>query len=144
MEQKTYWWRAGVLLFSGVLVALGLIYEKYFCFAYGSNECLLDSLRIVFFEPLFIFSISFLLISPVLFFVCDTVFLKWFRFAVIWFLVSFLLIAITPQSSGSFFPSNPEKESVSIWLSSLFVIVSLVKLVWDTRQLRQSKGRRAS
>jgi hypothetical protein len=67
MEQKTYWWRAGVLLFSGVLVALGLIYEKYFCFAYGSNECLLDSLRIVFFEPLFIFSISFLLISPVLF-----------------------------------------------------------------------------
>jgi hypothetical protein len=34
------------------------------------------------------------------------------------------------------------RESVSIWLSSLFVIVSLVKLVWDTRKLRQNTGQR--
>ncbi len=39
--------------------------------------------------------------------------------------------------TSSFFSSNPEKESISIWLSVLFVIISLAKLVWDTKKLRQ-------
>ncbi len=137
MEQKTYWWRGLVIFFSGILVVLGLIYDNYFCFANGSKDCLLDNLRIVFFEPLFFFSLALFFVSSFLFFVSDKVFVCWLRFTVPWFIASALLIALTPQSSGSFFPSNPEKESVSIWLSVLFVLISLAKLVWDTKTLRQ-------
>ena len=75
------------------------------------------------------------------FFVSDFVFMKWFYFATLFLLVSCVLIAAIPQYPGGWAFSNPGRESVSIWLSGLFVIVSLAKLIWDTRKLRQNTGR---
>ena len=132
--QKTYWWRICTLFLGGGLTFTGVIYENYFCFAYN-NQCPFDSLRLTVLEPIMFLSLSLLAVSFFLFFIRDDVFLRWFRFAVIWFVVSAVFIFLSPVSSGGWGANlNPTKESVSIWMSSLFVIVSLAKIIWDTRK----------
>jgi hypothetical protein len=127
MEQKTYWWRILVILFAGILFGYGYVAAYVNVQLYNSY---IDSLLFL--------SMSLGVVAFFSFFVSDLVFMKWFYFATLFMLVSCVLIAAIPQYSGSWAFSNPGRESVSIWLSSLFVIVSLVKLVWDTRKLRQS------
>jgi fucose 4-O-acetylase-like acetyltransferase len=61
-------------------------------------------------------------------------FKKWLRFAGVWFAVAAILIAVTPEYQGGWMPISPTKESVSIWMASLFVIISLAKLAWDSRK----------
>jgi len=132
--QKTYWWRVVVLLLSVGLVLLGWVYETYFCFSGGNPECLLDQFRLTIFEPLFIFSISLFTTSLLLFFINDIIFKKWLRFALIWFVVTFIFVALAPVYTGGWMSFGPTKESVSIWMGSLFVILSLGKIVWDSKK----------
>ena len=135
MEQKTYWWRI-VLIAVCVIILTGAYIGP--C-EYNFGKCIGgNSILVV--RSLFHFSLSFLLVSPALFFVVDFVFKKWLRLSVVWFLFIVVLISIVPEYQGGWVGIGPEKESVSIWLSSLFVIVSLVKLVWDTRKLRQNRA----
>jgi cell division protein FtsW (lipid II flippase) len=132
MEQKTYWWRILVLLFAGILFSYGyavLNIEKL-----EGNNSYIDSFDFA--------SVAFLISSIPLFFVRDEIFLKWFKFSLVWWFFAIILIALTPSSHHSFLNLNPDRESVSLWLSGLFVIVSLTKLVWDTRKLRQNTGQR--
>lgn len=127
MEQKAYWWRVLVLLFAGILCGYGYVAAYVNVQLYNSY---IDSLLFL--------SMSLGVVAFFSFFVSDLVFMKWFYFATLFMLVSCVLIAAIPQYSGGWAFSNPGRESVSILLSSLFVIVSFVKLVWDTRKLRQS------
>jgi hypothetical protein len=77
-----------------------------------------------------------LVVSPALFFVRDTVFLKWLRFAIVWFAVAVVLIVLAPVSTGGWMNFGPTKELVSIWMGALFVVISLVKLAWDSKESR--------
>ena len=115
---KTYWWRIAVI-FLGVLFLVA---------AYVMNSFkLYEEIN----SPLFVFSLAILVVSVPLFFIADKIFLKWLRFAVIWILLSIFLIAITPERHA-FFVMDPDKEMVSIWMSSLFVILSLVQIIWQS------------
>lgn len=123
--QKIYWWRFLTVIFS-VLV-----------FGYGYIAVNFDGLGIYnsFVDSLMFLSLSLIVVSPFLFFVRDEVFKKWLRFAGVWFGVAAILIALSPEYSGGWGPSlNPTKESVSIWMASLFVIISLAKITWDSRK----------
>lgn len=108
---------------SGV-ICLGWIYEAYFCFS-DSSECLLDQFRLSFFEPLFLLSLSLTIISPFLFFISDKIFLRWLRFSLIWFGLAIIFIGVSPQYSGGWMSLGPTKESISIMMSALFVMLSL-------------------
>lgn len=88
-------------------------------------------------RTLFHFSLALLVVSPALFLISRIVFKKWVHFSIMWFLSTAVLILIAPEYQGGWLGIGPEKESVSIWLSVLFVIISLAKLVWDTKKLRQ-------
>ncbi len=127
MEQKTYWWRVSVILFAVVLFSYGFIVSNVID-RFGWYYSYVDSFDFA--------SVAFFLSSFFLFFVSDAVFLKWFKFASIWWFFSIILIILTPESYNSFLNLSPDRESVSIWLSVLFVIISLAKLVWDTKTLR--------
>lgn len=124
--QKTYWWRITTLLFSGSIVFLGWIYETFFCFSYSDN-CLLDQYRLSFFEPTILLFLSLSITSFFLFFVDDAIFLKWLRLTIVWFVLAMIIILFVPVYSGGWGANlNPTKESVSIWMGTLFVIISLV------------------
>jgi hypothetical protein len=130
--QKTYWWRILVLFISGGVVFLGWVYDTYLCFSSSSSDCPFDQFRLSIFEPAMFLSL--LATSPFLFFVRDAVFLKWLRFAIVWFVITVLLIVLAPVSTGGRMSFGPTKEFVSMWMGALFVIASLAKLVWDSKK----------
>ncbi len=88
-------------------------------------------------DSLLFLSLSLGVVSVLTFFVCDSVFFKWLYLTILWVIVSGVLLVMTPQYPGGWAFSSPGRESVSIWLSVLFVIISLAKLVGDTKKLRQ-------
>lgn len=126
--QKTYWWRITVLM-------LGMIMFGWGYLAVNASELKLYNPYI---DPLMFLSISLIAISPFLFFVHDMVFLKWLRFALVWFALAVVFIILSPEYQGGWIGIGPEKESVSIWMSSLFVIISLIKISWDSWKIRKS------
>lgn len=85
-------------------------------------------------EPLFVFSLAILLISIFLFFINDKIFIKWLRFTLAWIILSVTLIILTPEYAGGWIPMNPDRGMVTIWMGSLFVILSLVKIIWDWKK----------
>jgi len=83
-------------------------------------------------RTLFHISLAVFMISLLLFFVSDKVFKKWLVFSIVWIFLTVAIVGITPEYSGGFFDITPGKETVSIWLSELFVIASFAKIVWDS------------
>ena len=122
---KTYLWRIFVMVLAVVV------------FGYGYIAVNMDKLNLYnnYIDPLMFLSLSLLAVSPLLFFIRDEVFLKWLRFSLAWFALAAILIALSPEYSGGWGPSfDLTKESVSIWMGTLFVITSLVKITWDSRK----------
>ncbi len=138
--KKTYWWRYGVLVVSlaliefsyyfGHKVLLGFPVKLYFFCDYVT--CLESTWE--FGKIIFFLALALLAVSPFLFFVRDELFKKWLRFAGIWLLVAAVLISLAPEYNGGWMSFGPTKESVSILLGELFVIVSLAKLAWASRK----------
>jgi hypothetical protein len=125
--QKTYWWRVGLFSLSLVILAVSYIgfcdYKIGMCL--GGNDILII-------RTLFHIFLATLVISSFLFFVSDKSFLKWLRFAVVWIFLSVFLIYAIPEYQGGWISIAPGKELASIWMSELFVILSLGKIVWDS------------
>jgi hypothetical protein len=136
--QKTYWWR--IIL---IVVCTGVLLGAYLGPCDSNVARCLGGDSILVTRTFFHFALSLLVVSLFLFFVRDTVFLKWLRFAMIWFAVAAVLIAATPTYTGGWMSFGPTKESVSIWLSMLFVAVSSIKLVWDMRKAKGIQGKSA-
>lgn len=128
--KKTYWWR--VILFIVSIVAIAISY--YGPCEHNLNKCFYGNYILVT-RTIFHMSLALLLLGIVLFFVSDNVFIKWFRFALIWLLLMAVLVSVVPVSTGGWMNFGPTKYMVSIWMVSLFVILSLAKIIWDsTRQ----------
>ncbi len=69
----------------------------------------------------------------VLLLLSDSIFKKWIKFAVGWIFVSLIAIAATPEYGGGFL--DPDREQVSIWMSSLFLIISIIlMIVWSVKE----------
>ncbi|HRY82978.1 MAG TPA: hypothetical protein P5099_03925 [Candidatus Moranbacteria bacterium] len=138
--KKTYYWRIVVSLISLFGIVVGyLIFSPY---NYGlcnlSGEyCMFSSLKKTLAEPLFMVSMFFLSASFFLFFVNDSIFKKWLCFALGWFLLTTILIILAPVSTGGWMNFGPTKELVSIWMGSLFVILSLIQIIWQSIKARK-------
>lgn len=131
--KKTYLWRIALTSVS-ILVLLSVFISK--C-NFNINRCLGgDSIYVA--RTIFHIFLAILIISLVLFFVTDKIFLKWIRFTVVWIILSIILIAITPTYPGGWMPiMAPDKESVSISMGSLLVILSLGQIVWQSWKARK-------
>jgi hypothetical protein len=44
-----------------------------------------------------------------------------------------IFIILAPEYQGGWLGIGPEKESVSIWMSALFIFLSFAKIAWDSR-----------
>ncbi len=70
------------------------------------------------------------------FFISDRIFARWITFAIVWMIMAVSAIAISPIYSPYIF-GGPTKESVSIWMGALFVIISLTMfavMTWRERR----------
>lgn len=139
--KKTYWWR--IIIISVIFILIGIAYilrnqiQFNICdniYSFGDYHGCLDKGSQTIGKPLFITSLFLLSISPFLFFISDKAFLKWLRFALTWLVLSFVFIALAPVYRGGWMNIGPTKESISIWMGSLFIIISLIKIIWDSKQ----------
>lgn len=129
--QKTYWWRVSVLFFGGIVFGWGYLV---------TNRSGLDSWYNSYTDPSMFLSLSLLFVSIVMFFINDVIFKKWLRFAIVWFVLAVIFIMLAPEYQGGWLGIGPEKESVSVWMSILFVILSLGKIAWESWRIRKNEG----
>lgn len=127
--QRTYWQRIVLLLISFITLTLLFLTACQYNFwrCVGGNDILVVRTAFHFFGAIFVTGFMFIFVS-------DSVFKKWLKFTGIWFFITTIMIILSPEYQGGWLGIGPEKESVSIFMSVLFVIVSLVKLVWDVRK----------
>lgn len=126
MNKKTYWWRCLLLIIPTVIL---LILYSVPC-GHKLARCFWGNNNLI--RTTFHFFGSILVVSPFLFFIKDSIFLKWLRLALVWIVVSIFLIVLIPdQQPGLFSFGGPSKETLSIFFGSLFVIVSLAKIGWE-------------
>lgn len=95
------------------------------------NKSSFDGLYNAYTGPFFFLSFALLIVSPFLFLINDNVFRQWFRFAGVWFALSIILILLAPEYWGGWMSFGPEKKSVSVVMSILFVILSFGQLAWS-------------
>jgi hypothetical protein len=140
--KKTYWWSIAILAFALILFGVsyvlrhqllfGLCDQVYTTDAYSG--CLDKGQRTIG-QPLLLLTLALLLVTPFLFFVRDDVFKKWLWFALVWFGISIFFIALAPAyNHGLFSMMNPTKESVSLWMSVLFIPLSIGLLLWSSKR----------
>jgi cell division protein FtsW (lipid II flippase) len=129
--KKTYWWRIVLFLFSTLTPAL--LYTTS-C-GYNFNRCLWGNNLTS--STLFRFSLALIIISLFLFFLSDKIFLKWLKFAVAWIILSIITIVATPERHA-FFSMDPDKETVSLWMGILLVIINAVFLAYQ--KIREGKA----
>ncbi len=128
-----------VIILASIAIVAGEFYDRFLCFPGGKGECLFDNYRLAIIYPVILFFYAILATSPFLFFVSDSIFKKWLRFALVWFIISFVWIASVPAyDSGMFSMMNFTKGIVARLMSVLFVPVSLGVLFFAARKERKS------
>jgi hypothetical protein len=85
----------------------------------------------------FIFSIPLIIISILLLFLKDQIFVSWSRLAIFFLPIAIIIIAITPSTSGSISPI--EKEPVTLLLAAFFLIVSIILITIKSLKLRSKE-----
>lgn len=135
--QKTYWWRVVVLFLGAVAFGWGYLVVNAIQLGLCSlgQKCFFHYNSYV--DPLMFISLFLLVVSSLLFFVYDVVFIKWLKFVLVWFALAAIFILLAPVYSGGYIGLNPTKESVSIWMGSIFVVVSIFMLAYQHIQLRK-------
>lgn len=77
-------------------------------------------------DPIAYSTLFILIASLCAFFISNKIFIRWIVFTVLWYIFAWGWIIDAPQYSGKFFDMGPStKEDISIWMGSLFVIISL-------------------
>lgn len=133
--KKTYWWRVVVLVFFGLIMIL-----SYFGPCENKLERCLGGNSILLVRTLFHLSIPILFSGLFLFLVGDNIFIKWLKLSVILFFISLFFISITPEYSGGWVSFTPDKEQVSIWMSALFLVISIVMItIWSIKDKKYKK-----
>jgi len=130
--KKTYWWRVGL-----IIICVLILMISYFGPCNQKLGRCVGGNSILMVRTLFHFSLAFLVVAPFLFFIRDNIFLKWLRFAAGWVFLSAIFIILAPEYSSGVV-GNPTKETVSIWMGSLFVIISLVIIIHQSRKLNKN------
>ncbi|PIQ66802.1 MAG: hypothetical protein CO184_01600 [Candidatus Zambryskibacteria bacterium CG_4_9_14_3_um_filter_40_16] len=86
--------------------------------------------------PLFTFSFSFFVLFTILRWLSEPVFKTWWRFAKYYTVVAAVLITLSPTIDGSIF--GFDKEFMSWFLASIFLLTSLILIARKWWQIRKS------
>lgn len=131
--------------FAVLPIVLTLMLIGYFGMLCGIDDtCAFASffspLSFTFFKPLWVYALFFIPVPLVLFFVRENVWKSWLRFSYWWIALSFIVVAITPVWSSSWFPLYSfVKEDAAQVMGGLFTIISLILIAWKSIATRRSK-----
>jgi len=100
------------------------------------SYCFFDDYANEILQPLLTLCIALFSSSIFTFLISDNIFKRWIKFAIAWMIMAVIAIAVSPVYSPYIF-GGPTKESVSIWMGTLFVIISLTMfavMTWRERR----------
>jgi len=101
-------------------------------------SCFVDFTYLI--NPLIPISLLFIFVFIMIFFVSNYVLKKWINFLICWLVIETFLIISFPYDYGGWLSFGPTKYLVSLWMSSLFLIISLILLgVWQLKEKKLSK-----
>ncbi len=119
-----------MLVISGVVIVLGILQQHFFCF-YGLGNstihydgCILGKYADIFVLPVFLISVSLFFTLLFTFFISGKIFKRWLKFGAVWLIITTVFIVLAPENDYRFF-SGPTKVLVSVWMSTLFFIISI-------------------
>ncbi len=93
-------------------------------------------------EFLFWFAISLLIVLVVLLFFSEQIFQSWKKFAQIFIPISIILVILAPEHANKGFDGigyGLDKEQTTWWLSGIFLVMSLVVIVYNNLKLKKQK-----
>ncbi len=128
-----------ILKISASFLLLSVIINPYIIGLCTNSDkyCIFGSLAHYIGKPFFYLSLSLLLLSLLVLVVRDEVFQTWIKFVYIWIPLSIISIFISPEYGNSLLPI--EKDTVSIFFSSLFLVISLLVIFWKSISLRKKQ-----
>lgn len=124
----------------GVSGGLLLMYSPLWDWCESVVYCETSFLDEVLAQPLFLFSLSVLICSGILFFLREEIFRSWTRFAKWYLLVSAGVLLFGSFDGGGYISMGlDDRESVTWFLAGFFLFISLVLIVWKWFTLRGKK-----
>lgn len=84
--------------------------------------------------------IPFSLLSIITYFINEAIFKSWISFAKWWVPLTIVLTILTPEATGSAFVPFFARSDVAIGMSALFLVISLVIIIWKSWALRSKKA----
>ena len=127
MTKKQILW-IGFLGIIAFLVSVFSIDIKL-CPSYSYSSC--SQFFSFFGETIFIF-IPLFLLSLITYKMRDNIFQTWFKFARIWVPLTIILVLLSPEYGNALLPV--EKGTVSFFMSALFLIISLIIIIYKSLQ----------
>ena len=121
--------KKSLLVWSFLLLLAGIVIDPYIiglC-TNDSKYCIFGLFSHSIGKPLFIISLPLFLLSLITYKMRDEVFAVWFRFSRVWFPLTLFLVIISPEYGNSLLPV--EKDSVSFFMSLLFLLISLTIII---------------
>lgn len=109
------------------IIVVMLIFLYFGPCHFSLNKCLWGN-SIMIYRTLFHILLSLMSTSIFTFFISDNIFKKWLRFSLIWFIIDAIFVLLAPTVSPYFY-GGPDKESVSVWMGVLFVIISIIMFI---------------
>lgn len=96
----------------------------------GLNKVLCKDIYTTIMSFLFIFPFVFLF-SLITYFLKEEIFHSWIKFTYVWVPFSMFLVFIIPRGGGNAaFPSLIDNQLVAILMSGLYIIISLIMIIW--------------
>ncbi len=134
--------KKNIVAISGFIVLAELFNDFYLCSSIYSETCFRtqydDYIRVL----LFWVSLAIFVVSLFTFFVSDKIYKKWLIFTSVWMVVTIASVILAPVSAGGPFGIGPDKESVSVWMSSLFVIISILMfIIMSVRERKKTRSK---
>lgn len=130
----------GSVLSSIILLAIFIISRAQSCY---SNEFCTN--LYINFHPFVL--VDFLFIAPavlflslVTYFLRGEIFWSWISFAKWWVPLTIVLTILTPETTGSAFVPFFARSEVAIGMSALFLVISLVIIIWKSWTLHSKKA----
>ena len=122
--------RKKVCIVSLIGLVLGIAIDPYIIGLCATDKslCIFDSLAHILGKPLVIIFLPLFLVSVAMFRFKKQIFDTWVRFVYFWLPITALFVILAPEYDSSLL--NIQKDSVSLFMSGLFMIVSFFLVVY--------------
>ena len=101
-------------------------------------SCFVDFVYLI--NPLTYISLLFAIIFSMMVFVSNYILRKWVNFFIYWVVLETFLIISFPYDYGGWMSFGPTKDLVSLYMSSLFLVISIIMIIiWTIQEKRKLK-----